>query len=71
MYIYIEKCILRQQVIIQTSFLKDDGTLFIIFKCSFSSLLVIFLGSESKVVKELSHIFSRGEQNLWDNSFIT
>ena len=27
-YIYIEECIFRQQVIIQASFIKDDGTLY-------------------------------------------
>ena len=28
-YIYIEECIFRQQVIIQASFVKEDGTLFV------------------------------------------
>ena len=41
-YIYIEECIFRQQVIIQVSFIKDDGTLFIISNFIFSRLLVIF-----------------------------
>ena len=31
MYSYIEECILRQKVIIQASFVEDDGTPFIIF----------------------------------------
>ena len=43
-YIYIEECIFRQQV----SFVKDDGTLFIIFNSNFSCLLVIFLMSGSR-----------------------
>ena len=30
MYVYFEECVFRQQVIIQASFVKDDGTLFII-----------------------------------------
>ena len=30
-YIYIEECIFRQQVIIQASFVKDDGTLSLLF----------------------------------------
>ena len=33
-YIYInifEECILRQQIIIQASFVKDDGTLFVYY----------------------------------------
>ena len=44
--IYIEECIFKQQVILQASFVKDDGTLFIF--CNFVlSLLVIFLLSGS------------------------
>ena len=42
-YIYIEECIIRQRVVIKASFTKNDGTLFIIFNCNFSSLLVSFL----------------------------
>ena len=34
---------LKQQVIIQASFVKDDGTLFIIFNFIFSRLLFILL----------------------------
>ena len=30
-YIYIEECLFKQRVIIQASFIIDDGTLFIIF----------------------------------------
>ena len=44
-YIYIEECIFRQQVIIQASFVKEDRTLFVLF---FSSLVVMFLMSESR-----------------------
>ena len=47
-YIYILKCIFRQQVIIQRSFVKDDGTLFIIFYLIFSSFRVIFIVSGSR-----------------------
>ena len=36
----VKECIFRQQVIIQASFIKDDGTLFIIFNCNFSRFLV-------------------------------
>ena len=42
--IYIEECIFRLQVIIQASFVKGDGSLFIIFNlifwrlCNFSSV---------------------------------
>ena len=32
--IYFEECIFRQQVIILASFVKDDGTLFIILQDS-------------------------------------
>ena len=45
--IYIEEYIFWQQVI-QASFVKDNGTLFIIFNFIFSSLLVIFLVSGSR-----------------------
>ena len=34
-YIYIEECLLRQQVVIEASFIKDDGTL--IFNYNFSN----------------------------------
>ena len=47
-YIYILKSIFRQQVVIKASFIKDDGTLFIIFNCNFSCLLVIFRVSGSR-----------------------
>ena len=30
-YIYIKECMLRQQVIIQASFVKDDGTQFVYY----------------------------------------
>ena len=40
-YIYnIEECIFTQQVI-KASFIKDDGTMFIICNCTFSSLVGI------------------------------
>ena len=44
--IYIEVCIFKQQVI-QVSFVKVDGTLFISFNFIFSRLLIIFLVSGS------------------------
>ena len=47
-YIYIEECMFRHQIIIQVSFVKDDGTLFIIFNFIFSSFLVNFLVSISR-----------------------
>ena len=43
--VYFEESIFRQQVIIQASFVKDDGTMFVIFNFIFSRLLVIFLVS--------------------------
>ena len=49
-FIYIEECIFKQQVVIKASFVKDDGKLFI-FYCKFSSLL----GKE--VAKKLPCIF--------------
>ena len=55
--VYFEECIFRQQVIIKTSFIKDDGTLFIIFDCNFSSL-VIFFCAVIQAVKKLSHILN-------------
>ena len=42
-FFFSEGCIFRQQVVIETSFIEDDGTLFIIFNWNFSSLLLIFL----------------------------
>ena len=45
-YVYFEEYIFRQQVIIQASFVKDDGRLFIILQFYF--FLVIFLVSGSK-----------------------
>ena len=41
-YIYIYESIFRQQVIIQASFVKDDGTLFIIFILFFKNSLLFF-----------------------------
>ena len=38
----IEECIFRQQVIIQASFVKDDGTLFIILILFFQDTLSFF-----------------------------
>ena len=38
----MEECIFKQKVI-QASFVKNDGTLFIIFNFIFSRFLVIFL----------------------------
>ena len=46
-YIYIEECIFRQQVIMKASFVKDSRILFIILDFIFSSHLVIFLVSGS------------------------
>ena len=41
-YIYFEECIFRQQIIIQASFVKDDGTLVVYYffktSCYFSSV---------------------------------
>ena len=37
--IYFEECIFKQHVIIQASFVKDDGTLFIIFNFIFPSMI--------------------------------
>ena len=57
-YMYIVECIFRQQVIIQASFVKEDGTLFVYYfwfyffnsPCYFSNVGIY-------MVKELSHIF--------------
>ena len=39
---YFEECVFRQQVIIQVSFVKDDGTLFITLISFFQDSLLFF-----------------------------
>ena len=62
--LYIEECIFRQQVIIQASFVKDDGTLLIYYLLFYfwKDFLLFFFCRDGKGIP-LSSRFPRQKNN--------
>ena len=57
-YIYIEEYIFGQ-VIIKTSFIKDDGTLFIISNCNFSNIIFFLCRDPGGLREIIPHLHKR------------